>query len=661
MPELDSARSIVGCIAVRPSVCLGSGHRAKSAFGSRFVDVQLRQVRIERFRAIESLTLTPGSRNVILGPQNAGKSTVLEALDLLLHHGIGRPRPAPTEIDYFGRDPTEEFVIEAVVGALDEPMLAETNRFLEGWHGETGELVSEPEGVGIETVVRVRARGTPEFELLHEFAKPEAEGSRFGRPLRSSLGWVFDGRQRDPVRQLAFYQGGMLDRLFAADALDPAVGELRAALEGGAAAVNDDSAVSEVLGAFADDLRRLGLVGEEERPEFEVGSVSQRELLQSLRLALPTQGVQIPLFRQGRGAQRLLLVSVLLRLATAGTATPIAGFEEPEEALEPLRQAQLAEMLINLADGGGQIFVVTHSPEIARAFEIEDFILLQERSAGANAKELRVALSAPTRQSYERWLDGAVVRGLFSRVPVLVEGPGDRAALAVFWSELARAESAEGEQPVKPATQLGADLVNCEGFKNMPMLAAVLDEAGKSVVAWVEQDQPEVRQEAERLRNESHCAALVLHDEAEDRQNLEQALSAGASVEALGTALVALAAERGYAWEEQRDVLLGHLGSLQVEDEQHEAAARSDAVPALLACLDEGTARRLVAAALSAKKVTPFEMKGGRQARIVAEAIVEHEGVPPNFARALRSLVDWIEGGCVQGAEIRMADDGAQG
>lgn len=73
--------------------------------------MQLRLVNIERFRAIQALTLVPGERNVILGPQ----STVVEALDLLLHHGIGRPRPAPTEIDYFGRDPTEGFVIEAVV------------------------------------------------------------------------------------------------------------------------------------------------------------------------------------------------------------------------------------------------------------------------------------------------------------------------------------------------------------------------------------------------------------------------------------------------------------------------------------------------------------------------------------------------------------------
>jgi ABC-type uncharacterized transport system fused permease/ATPase subunit len=54
---------------------------------------------ITRFRGIEGLSFEPGERTLILGPQNAGKGTVLEALDLLLHHGLGRPRQPPTEID----------------------------------------------------------------------------------------------------------------------------------------------------------------------------------------------------------------------------------------------------------------------------------------------------------------------------------------------------------------------------------------------------------------------------------------------------------------------------------------------------------------------------------------------------------------------------------
>lgn len=64
--------------------------------------------------------------------------------------------------------------------------------------------------------------------------------------------------------------------------------------------------------------------------------------MQTLRLAFRQGGVNIPLHRQGRGALRLLLVSALLRLArTAVGSHLIAAFEEPEEALEPLRQNQV--------------------------------------------------------------------------------------------------------------------------------------------------------------------------------------------------------------------------------------------------------------------------------------------------------------------------------
>jgi hypothetical protein len=50
------------------------------------------------------------------------------------------------------------------------------------------------------------------------------------------------------------------------------------------------------------------------------------------------------------------------------------------------------------------------------------------------------ALSTPVRQAYERHVDGAVVRGLFCGIPVLIEGPGDR---AVFESRFATSRSVE--------------------------------------------------------------------------------------------------------------------------------------------------------------------------------------------------------------------------
>jgi hypothetical protein len=75
---------------------------------------------------------------VLLGPNNAAKSTVLESLDLLLHPGVGRPRPAPDEIDYFRRDPSQGFEIEAVLGDLPGPFRADVHQHLRGLAGGGG-------------------------------------------------------------------------------------------------------------------------------------------------------------------------------------------------------------------------------------------------------------------------------------------------------------------------------------------------------------------------------------------------------------------------------------------------------------------------------------------------------------------------------------------
>jgi putative ATP-dependent endonuclease of the OLD family len=559
---------------------------------------------------------------------------------------MGRPRPAPEEVDYFLRQPAEGFEVEAVLGDLPSSFRAEVHRHLEGWREADAELVAEPGGEGVEPVIRVRVRGTPDFDVAHEFAKPESEGARFNPALRALVGWVFDGRTREPSRQLFFYQGGLLDRLFRNADLGPAVQILREAISNGAEALNRDEAVEQVLGELSVGLGDLGLLGTGETAAFEAGDVSQRALLQTLRLALPVGDVPIPLSRQGRGTQRLVLVAVLLRLATATGLVPIGGFEEPEEALEPLRQARLAEMLMEIVRQGGQIFVVTHSPEIARCFSIEDFLLLRERNAGQGARHLSRSLSPAVRQAYERRVDGAVVRGLFCRVPILVEGPGDRAVLETFWRTLAESKQ------VFPAFRLGLDVVNAEGVSNMPMLAAVLHEAGKAVAAWVDQDTPEALREINRLRREGHCAAIVLHDPAPGRQNLEQALAASASLEALARAMEAVATDRAYAWDDQRKDLLSRCEN--IDSGTRERAKGVSSVAEFLGQLDEAAARTLVASALAAKAVAPFEMKGARQARIVAEAIVEVDGVPESFSRAFRELDAWIRGNCPQGSDIQM-------
>ena len=612
--------------------------------------MKIRRVKITRFRGFKQLQFCPGPSTVVLGPNNSGKSTVLEALDLLFYPGFGRPRPQPDELDYYERDSERGFEIEAVVGELTTEFAAECHRYLEGWLAESEEVVPEPDGDGIELVVRVRVRGTAEFEHLHEFAKPEAEGARFFPRLRRQIGWVFDGRRRDPARQLYFFQGGLLDRLFANTEVDGPLDTLRQALREGTSAINRDEAVADVLRRLSTDLEGLGLLEQGERSVFETGTVSRRALLQTLRLALPiNDDVTIPLGRQGRGAQRLVLVAVLLRLAASAESYLIGAFEEPEEALEPLRQNHLAAMLEKIVSGGGQIFVVTHSPEIARCFGIDSFLLLKERDGGSGSKHLVGGLSPKVRQAYERHLDGPLARGLFCRVPVLVEGPSDRAVFEAFWAELVR------QGRVLEPFRRGLDVIVADGVSHMPMLAAVLAKVGKSVVAWVDQDTDHARQEVQRLKNEGNCAAFILHDRTPDRSHLEGALTWGCPVKVVSAALQQLAEDRGYSWQDQKRDLLSRIG--QVDQTRRRMAKNTTSVSGFLGALDEETARRLAVKALTSKNVTPFEMKGARQARVVAEAIISEHGVPKCFGRALSSLDEWSRQGCAPELEIQMTFD----
>ena len=94
-------------------------------------------MKVERFRAIETLVLHPGPVTALIGPSNSGKSTLLAAMDLLLHHGLGRPRVI-SELDFYRRDPGAGLEIEAVLGDLPPALLADVIDHIEGWRVEIG-------------------------------------------------------------------------------------------------------------------------------------------------------------------------------------------------------------------------------------------------------------------------------------------------------------------------------------------------------------------------------------------------------------------------------------------------------------------------------------------------------------------------------------------
>lgn len=190
----------------------------------------LRRLKIERFRGIESLTWLPTAGiNILLGGGDVGKTTILDAVALLLNP---TNTYTLTDADYWRRDVTSEFLIEAVVSL---PEVAEVSQQSKmnwpwDWDGENAALPLEDEDAGDDgqkprdSVYVLRVRGTSDLELAYEVVQTDDSVDVFSVALRRAIGLVrLAGDDRND-RDLRLVQGSGLDRLLSDKALRSRIG-----------------------------------------------------------------------------------------------------------------------------------------------------------------------------------------------------------------------------------------------------------------------------------------------------------------------------------------------------------------------------------------------------------------------------------------------------
>ena len=170
---------------------------------------------IERFRGIKTLSWLPGKGvNVILGGGDVGKTTILDAIGLLLSP-VNLTNLSDT--DYYARNIESGFIVEAIVSL--PPGSGINDQLKTSWPWEwCGTDVSVPntddEGkTAGEPVYRLRVRGTEDLELAYEIMQPDGSTDFLSVALRRSIGLVrLSGDDRND-RDLRLVQGSALDRL----------------------------------------------------------------------------------------------------------------------------------------------------------------------------------------------------------------------------------------------------------------------------------------------------------------------------------------------------------------------------------------------------------------------------------------------------------------
>jgi putative ATP-dependent endonuclease of OLD family len=315
--------------------------------------ITIRQLHILRYRGFESLTWNPApGLNLIIGGGDCGKTTLLEAIGLLLHPSNSL---ALTEADYFKRNTEEGFEIEAVISVSEDFDFSSGSKTYWPWEWDGLNAVQprldadEAPEVQI-PVYRVRVSASVDFELSWEIIQPDETINHFSVGLRRQIGLVKLTGDDKNDRDLRLVYGSALDRLLSDDNLRSKVSQTIAQVslteqlsDGSKKSLEElDKLLSEAL---LPSQIALGLTGSQ---GVSIGAL--------IGLFAQKDDVALPLSSWGAGTRRMTSLKIA---AAKKTDAEIALVDEIERGLEPYR---LRKFIKNLIDTEEQCFVTTHSP-----------------------------------------------------------------------------------------------------------------------------------------------------------------------------------------------------------------------------------------------------------------------------------------------------------
>lgn len=393
----------------------------------------LRAVRVENFRGIRSATLSVDHTTVLIGENDCGRSSLMEAIALALGWNAGgddfhfQPyhvhRPA-------GQAPSAQHAIRIEL---------EFSESADGeWNGSDFETLCRalPEVLGGHRRFRLELAGGVDGSARWTFRSSD-EASPQSHP--ELLAWL---RRRMPVFWL---REGILDTGVAGPGTErPADEGARrssdtvskhyqdliegTALDVGAAIESGSAAARQLL------LDRAHLRKGYRTPVAELleGLTTQRKDIRPSR-------AQEPLRSFGTAAQNigiLLLVGAMLRLGADRVERgmdPLTLIEDPEAHLHPMTLASIWSVLDRI---GGQKIIATHSGTLLASARLSSVRRLTR--TGGVVREWRVPEGALTRDELRRYayhLRSRRAAASFARCWLLVEGETE------FWlmGELARA------------------------------------------------------------------------------------------------------------------------------------------------------------------------------------------------------------------------------
>lgn len=408
--------------------------------------------------------------NVVVGDNDSGKSTILEAINLALS-GVFHGRFLRNDLSehVFNRNVVETYIADPTSGP---PEL-----LIEIYFG--GDGIAEYKGNG------------------NSLRDQDAAGIKFSARFDEQYRGVYSEFVKSGVTGLPIEYYEIVVESFARKPLTIRGISLSAAFIDSAGARNQngsDAYVSRIVRDFLDDKERVALakvhreMADDFRRNDEVGEVNKkinkandllagREISLAIDLAarsawesnLITCIDQIPFHFIGKGEQSLAKIAIALSHKKAQNANVLL-VEEPENHLSHSRLNQLIDMMSS-TNVDKQIIMTTHSSFVANKANLSNLIMLH------NGRTARLSELDPDTASFFQKLAGYdTLRLLLCKSAILVEGDSDELIVQKAY------QNKHGKLPIA----VGVDVISV-GTSFLRFLA-IAEKLKKTVVVVTDND-----------------------------------------------------------------------------------------------------------------------------------------------------------------------------
>lgn len=433
--------------------------------------ILLKQVRVRGFRGLDNLEVDFEPTSVLVGTNNAGKTTLLKSLQLALSNSF-----QITDDDFFFSNAVirDKIIIDVLFISVDENgnQIAE---FEDKWATVITENritidSSANQILAFRTVIEenlIRKTFTKKQFIIDEWPdfKNDEDELWYEQNYETSLSFYFDeipffylDANRDILEDLkskTSFLGKILSSINYED------GD-RALIEDLVKQLNKETIErSDVLTNLHEILEELDTAMDNPNNTVDITPFTKK--LRDLNKGVKINYSQFSMEYHGMGTRSwsslLILKAFILQnmnLADAGEVAyyPIIAIEEPESHLHPNAQKKLYSQINNIV---GQKIVATHSSYIAGSAELKEIrSVIKDASSTTIGKIDEISLDSDEIRKIKRHVINTRGELYFSKVIILCEGETEELALPMLLKKYFN----------KSTIELGIDIIGIDGGGN---------------------------------------------------------------------------------------------------------------------------------------------------------------------------------------------------